>query len=192
MVLKVRPKYILVDPHIRQEKFLKGEEFSFGFLLSLHQWREKEDFNTFLSSSRTSNQFQDLMASSMTAAVTTTGSSLENPLSSLSSGYFSDSPIPGNFKKSLVTDQEIVQIPLEQEHDDEPNILAAKPFVAAASSQPQKSSLTAQQNLSSNGSLIEGQGYSHLEWSASIPFNVAEEPDDVQGEHTGWLKNVVI
>ena len=91
-----------------------------------------------------------------------------------------------------MTDQEIVQIPLEQEHDDEPNILAAKPFVAAASSQPQKSSLTAQQNLSSNGSLIEGQGYSHLEWSASIPFNVAEEPDDVQGEHTGWPKIFVI
>ena len=126
------------------------------------------------------------MASSMTAAVSTAASgSLENPLSSLSSGYFSDSPIPGNFKKSLVTDQEIVQIPLEQEHDDEPNILAAKPFVASASSQPQKSGLTAQQNNLTNGSqVIEGQGYSHLEWSASIPFNVAEEPDDVQGEIT--------
>ena len=59
------------------------------------------------------------MASSMTAAVTTT--SLENPLSSLSSGYFSDS----SCKKTIITsDQEIVQIPLEQE--DEPNILATK------------------------------------------------------------------
>ena len=25
------------------------------------------------------------------------------------------------------------------------------------------------------------QGFSHLEWSASIPYNMAEEPDDVQG-----------
>ena len=126
------------------------------------------------------------MASSMTAAVSTAASgSLENPLSSLSSGYFSDSPIPGNLGKSLVnTDQEIVQIqPLELE--DEPNILAAKPFVASASSQPQKSGLTAQQNnLTNESQVIEGQGYSHLEWSASIPFNVAEEPDDVQGEIT--------
>ena len=25
-----------------------------------------------------------------------------------------------------------------------------------------------------------GTGYSHLEWSSSVPYNVAEEPDDVQ------------
>ena len=28
------------------------------------------------------------------------------------------------------------------------------------------------------------QGFSHLEWSASIPYNMAEEPDDVQGDFT--------
>ena len=28
-----------------------------------------------------------------------------------------------------------------------------------------------------------GTGYSHLEWSSSIPYNVAEEPDDVQGKY---------
>ena len=24
-------------------------------------------------------------------------------------------------------------------------------------------------------------GFSHLEWSATVPYNLAEEPDDVQG-----------
>ena len=32
-----------------------------------------------------------------------------------------------------------------------------------------------------NGQEI-GTGFSHLEWSSSVPFNVAEEPDDVQGK----------
>ena len=36
-----------------------------------------------------------------------------------------------------------------------------------------------------NGQEI-GTGFSHLEWSSSVPFNVAEEPDDVQGK--GCLK----
>ena len=31
------------------------------------------------------------------------------------------------------------------------------------------------------------QGFSHLEWSASIPYNMAEEPDDVQGDFTEKL-----
>merc|ERR1719203_173862 len=31
-----------------------------------------------------------------------------------------------------------------------------------------------------NGQEI-GTGFSHLDWSSSVPFNVAEEPDDVQG-----------
>ena len=32
-----------------------------------------------------------------------------------------------------------------------------------------------------NGQEI-GTGFSHLDWSSSVPFNVAEEPDDVQGK----------
>ena len=136
------------------------------------------------------------MASSMT---TTSLGGLENPLSSLSSGYFSDSPVPattgnGSFKissrphtastttasaASTASDQEIVQIPLEQENDDEPNILATKPFNLKPKSQHSNGLQQPQQPQQPPS---EGQGYSHLEWSASIPYNVAEEPDDVQGK----------
>ena len=140
------------------------------------------------------------MASSMT---TTSLGGLENPLSSLSSGYFSDSPVPattgnGSFKissrphtastttasaASTASDQEIVQIPLEQENDDEPNILATKPFNLKSKSQHSNGLQQPQQPQQPQPQPpSEGQGYSHLEWSASIPYNVAEEPDDVQGK----------
>ena len=38
-----------------------------------------------------------------------------------------------------------------------------------------------------NGQEI-GTGFSHLEWSSSVPFNVAEEPDDVQGKVCVFLR----
>ena len=37
-----------------------------------------------------------------------------------------------------------------------------------------------------NGQEI-GTGFSHLEWSSSVPFNVAEEPDDVQGKGSEFM-----
>ena len=50
-------------------------------------------------------------------------------------------------------------MPANNLEDDEPNILTNKTCL------PNKV-----------------QGFSHLEWSASIPYNMAEEPDDVQGK----------
>ena len=38
-----------------------------------------------------------------------------------------------------------------------------------------------------NGQEI-GTGFSHLDWSSSVPFNVAEEPDDVQGKVCVFLR----
>lgn len=98
------------------------------------------------------------MGSSMTT-------SLENPLSSLSSGYFSDST---SFKGKL---QQQHQQPLEdiqvvEQEDDEPSILATKSFHPLM-----------QQHQTPK--IPSDQGYSHLDWCAN--YNVAEEPDDVQG-----------
>ena len=88
------------------------------------------------------------MGSSMT-----TMTSLENPLSSLSSGYFSSE------STKAVEDIQVVEL----QEDDEPSILATKSFQI-------------QQPKNQNH-----KGYSHLDWCSS--FNVAEEPDDVQGIH---------
>ena len=82
--------------------------------------------------------------------------SLENPLSSLSSGYGSTSDT-SNFK---LKGEEMAVLANHLE-DEEPNILTNKTCL------PNKI-----------------QGFSHLEWSASIPYNMAEEPDDVQGDFT--------
>ena len=85
--------------------------------------------------------------------------SLENPLSSLSSGYGSTSD-SNNFK---LKGEEMAVLANHLE-DEEPNILTNKTCL------PNKI-----------------QGFSHLEWSASIPYNMAEEPDDVQGDFTEKL-----
>merc|ERR1712051_905391 len=43
-----------------------------------------------------------------------------------------------------------------------------------------------------NGQEI-GTGFSHLDWSSSVPFNVAEEPDDVQGmKHSHSCKSMPV
>lgn len=86
--------------------------------------------------------------------------SLENPLSSLSSGYFSDST---SFKGKISGAQQAVETDIQvvEQEDDEPSILATKSFHPLM--HPPKND----------------QGYSHLDWCAN--YNVAEEPDDVQG-----------
>ena len=147
--------------------------------------------------------------------------SLENPLSSLSSGYFSDST---TFKvKPTIEDIQVVD-----HEDDEPSVLATKSFLTTPPttvSTIMPTPLTTLSNIMSthsnhmanimstpptnvanimsthstsvanimstpnqpqkNGQEI-GTGFSHLEWSSSVPFNVAEEPDDVQGK-TQWV-----
>ena len=169
--------------------------------------------------------------------------SLENPLSSLSSGYFSDST---TFKvKPTIEDIQVVD-----HEDDEPSVLATKSFLTTppttvSTNMPTPSTTlsnimsTHSNNLANimstpptnvanimsthsnnvanimstpptnvanimsthstsvanimstpnqpqkNGQEI-GTGFSHLEWSSSVPFNVAEEPDDVQGK-TQWV-----
>ena len=88
--------------------------------------------------------------------------SLENPtISSLSSGYFSTNSESGINTSShfKLKSEEITVVPANNLEDDEPNILTNKTCL------PNKV-----------------QGFSHLEWSASIPYNMAEEPDDVQGK----------
>ena len=92
--------------------------------------------------------------------------------------------------------------------DDEPSILATKSFLSTppttvpANILPSPPTTVATDNLHTppktlstvnsvittqpqrNVNLQEtGTGYSHLEWSSSIPYNVAEEPDDVQGKY---------
>ena len=87
---------------------------------------------------------------------------LENPtISSLSSGYFSTNSESGINTSShfKLKSEEITVVPANNLEDDEPNILTNKTCL------PNKV-----------------QGFSHLEWSASIPYNMAEEPDDVQGK----------
>ena len=93
---------------------------------------------------------------------------LENPvLSSLSSGYFSDST---SFKPAgKVASNNVEDIQVVDQNDDEPSILATKSFLPSAQ----------QQTVTKN---LPQEGYSHLEWSSSVPYNVAEEPDDVQGK----------
>ena len=89
---------------------------------------------------------------------------LENPtISSLSSGYFSTNSESGINTSSQfkLKSEEITVVPANNLEDDEPNILTNKTCL------PNKV-----------------QGFSHLEWSASIPYNMAEEPDDVQGNET--------
>ena len=98
--------------------------------------------------------------------------SLENPLSSLSSGYFSDST---SFKvKPTVEDIQVVD-----HEDDEPSVLATKSFLSTPPTTV--TTVTAQQPQMPKNLQEVGAGFSHLEWSSSVPFNVAEEPDDVQG-----------
>jgi hypothetical protein len=100
----------------------------------------------------------------MTSSMMTT--SLDNPMmSSLSSGYFShDSSvaaslqqIKSNHVKSGGQDIQVVANDIED--GEEPSILAIKTCVPAKAV----------------------DGFSHLDWSARIPYNLAEEPDDVQG-----------
>ena len=100
--------------------------------------------------------------------------SLENPLSSLSSGYFSDST---SFKvKPTIEDIQVVD-----HEDDEPSVLATKSFLSTPPSGGCVTTLAAQPQITPKNLQEVGAGFSHLEWSSSVPFNVAEEPDDVQG-----------
>ena len=180
------------------------------------------------------------MGSSMTA-------SLENPLSSLSSGYFSDSTSfkvrPLNDVEELFTkmkpnvnDVEQVyskmksgaledNIQVVEQEDEEPSILTTKSFMqttqkpvvphhAAPHMAPHHTAPnhkaphpaapkhkaphhtaphhaaphhtaphpTALHSTPEHQPKNLSEGYSHLDWSSSVPFNVAEEPDDVQGK----------
>ena len=100
--------------------------------------------------------------------------SLENPLSSLSSGYFSDST---SFKvKPTVEDIQVVD-----HEDDEPSVLATKSFLSAPPTTVTTTLAAPQPQMQPKNLQEVGAGFSHLEWSSSVPFNVAEEPDDVQG-----------
>ena len=48
-------------------------------------------------------------------------------------------------------------------------------------SKPRTENITNRMSLSKDPSKRDSTGFSHLEWSASVPYNLAEEPDEVAG-----------
>lgn len=89
--------------------------------------------------------------------------SLENPLSSLSSGYFSSATSDSFKVKPMCNADDCLQVVTNELDDEEPNVLTNKPMAAN-----------------------DGVGFSHLDWSAIVPYNMADEPDDVQGKKSSF------
>lgn len=87
------------------------------------------------------------------------------------------------------TEQELQVVPNSLDKEDEPNVLTSTLCLPSIPSVIQAQIMRKQNDdrplscaiIKEDSVSSKDNGFSHLDWSSSVPYNMAEEPDDVQG-----------